>query len=138
MICVDANVWAYFLNARADEHRLVRPRVRSLLEDGTAFYSSVIGMEVAHYLSGRLPDSRERTAEFHALDATVVADLEHRDVRRGSTVLHRHRDTGIGGRDAALVATMERADVSELWTHDGGLKRLGDELDWLCVTDPAT
>jgi hypothetical protein len=31
---------------------------------------------------------------------------------------------------------MERHDVSRLWTHDEGLKRLGERLDWLRVTDP--
>lgn len=32
---------------------------------------------------------------------------------------------------------MERRDVTELWTHDAGLKRLGERLDWLAVEDPA-
>lgn len=31
---------------------------------------------------------------------------------------------------------MERYDASELWTHDGGMKRLSDRLDWLTVVDP--
>jgi hypothetical protein len=47
-----------------------------------------------------------------------------------------HDQTRIGGRDATVVAPMDRYDVTQLWTHDGGLVRFGKRLDWLDVTDP--
>ena len=36
------------------------------------------------------------------------------------------------------VAAMERHDVTQLWTHDEGLVRMDERLDWLDVTDPVT
>lgn len=59
-------------------------------------------------------------------------------MQRRAEPLADYSHVGIGGRDASLVATMERHDVTELWTHDAGLKRLGDRLNWLSVEHPAT
>jgi predicted nucleic acid-binding protein len=79
--------------------------------------TTVLQMEVVHYLTNQLADSEPY-------------------VDRAATLLAEYDGTGIGGRDATVLAAMERHGVERLWTHDGGLKRLDDRLDWLTVTDP--
>lgn len=64
------------------------------------------------------------------------ADFTRSDVVTATELLEDHANTGIGGRDATVIAAMRRHDITELWTHDTGLKRLHDRLDWLTVVDP--
>lgn len=136
MYCLDANVWIYFLDAGLDEHVAVRDPVTELLAERPLFTTTVIQMEVVHYLFRQLVESEVAIDRFLNLEGTTVASLDSPDVDRAVTILRDHEETGIGGRDATIVAAMERSDVTELWTHDAGLERLGDRLDWLRVTDP--
>lgn len=136
MIAVDANVWVYYFDARLAEHEAVRPWLRDALAERTLFVNTAIQMEVIHYFANQLEDTEAYTEWFLSLDGLVVTDLEQRDVSRAGELLVSHPHVGIGGRDASLVAAMERREVDELWTHDTGLKRLGERLDWLAVTDP--
>lgn len=95
-------------------------------------------LEVTHYLTKREKSAgRSRFEEsFLRMGNVVVQSLEERDVVRSRQLLEEYRTTGIGGRDASLVAAMETQNVSKLWTHDAGLKRLGEYLDWMTVVDP--
>lgn len=136
MYCLDANVWIYYLDAGLDEHAAVSDPVTELLANRPLFTTTVIQMEVVHYLFRQLAESEAAIDRFLNLELTTVASLVSPDVARASAVLRDHESTGIGGRDATIVAAMERSDVSELWTYDEGLKRLEDRLDWLTVTDP--
>lgn len=136
MICLDANVWIYFLDKDLAEHDAVRPDVEGVLAGETVFTTTVLQMEVVHYLSNQLAESEPVIDRFLALEDVTTAQLTEADVGAASDLLADHEHTGIGGRDATVVTAMERYDVSRLWTHDDGLDRLGDELDWLTVTDP--
>ena len=95
-------------------------------------------MEVVHYLTNQLADSEEPVGRILSMEDATVAELTTADVDRGATLLVNHEQAGIGGRDATVLAAMERHDVTRLWTHDAALKRMGDRLDWLDVTDPVT
>lgn len=136
MHCLDANVWIYYLDADLDEHAAVADSVSGVLADQPVFTTTVLQMEVVHYLSTQLADSHEAIDRFLRLENTTVAELTRADVSTAAGLLRRHDGTGIGGRDATVVAAMDRHDVTELWTHDAGLERLGDRLDWLTVVDP--
>lgn len=136
MYCLDANIWIYFLDAELDEHETVREPVSSLVADQPLFTTTVLQMEVVHYLRKQLADSQAAVDRFLHIEDTVTADLTQRDVALAADLLETFHDTGIGGRDATVIAAMERHDVSILWTHDTGLKRLDNRLDWLTVSDP--
>lgn len=136
MYCLDANVWIYFLDAGLDDHVAVRDPVTELLAERPLFTTAVIQMEVVHYLFRQLVESEAAIDRFLNIESTTVASLDSLDVSRAVTILRGHEEVGIGGRDATIVAAMDRSDVTELWTHDDGLKRLGERLDWLSVTDP--
>ncbi|WP_407652185.1 hypothetical protein [Halomicrococcus gelatinilyticus] len=93
-------------------------------------------MEVVHYLQKQLVDSQTAIDRFLHLEDTKVAELTQEDIVTATALPQDHANTGIGGRDATVLAAMHRHDVTELWTHDTGLKRLDDRLDWLTVVDP--
>lgn len=136
MDCLDANAWVYYLDAELFEHAEVRRPVRTLLSERPLFTTTVIQMEAIHYLHNQLAESQAAIDRFLYLGDVTVAELMMEDVTIAANLLATHPHTGIGGRDATIVAAMERYDASELWTHDGGMKRLGNRLDWLTVVDP--
>ncbi|MFB6309543.1 MAG: type II toxin-antitoxin system VapC family toxin [Haloarculaceae archaeon] len=137
MYCLDANVWIYYFDAGLDEHGAVRESIEGILASEPLFTTTVLQMEVVHYLSGQLAESDEQIQRFLSLEGVTVAELTERDVDTAADLLGTYADVGIGGRDATVVAAMDRYDISRLLTHDEGLKRLGDRLDWLDVRDPA-
>ncbi|SDK86280.1 type II toxin-antitoxin system VapC family toxin [Natronorubrum texcoconense] len=136
MYCLDANVWIYFLDQSLEEHDDVASVVVPLLEAKPLFTTTVLQMEVVHYLHTQLSEPMSAIDRFLALEDVFVADLTPRDVESGATMLQTYPHTGIGGRDATVLAAMRRHDVSHLWTHDTGLKRTAAELEWLEVFDP--
>ena len=136
MYCLDANVWIYYFDDSLDEHAAVRKPVANVLHNEPLFTTTVLQMEVVHYLTNQLADSGEIVDRFLRLSNVTTAELSERDVAAGANLLETHDQSGIGGRDATVLAAMKRHDVSRLWTHDEGLKRLDDRLDWLAATDP--
>lgn len=136
MYCLDANIWIYFLDAELDEHEAIRDPVSSLIAEQPLFTTTVLQMEVVHYLRNQLADSQSAVERFLNLADTVTADLTKGDVSVAADLLETHSNSGIGGRDATVIAAMDRHDIADLWTHDSGLKRLDDRIDWLTVSDP--
>ena len=138
MLCLDANVWIYFLDADLDEHEAVHDAVADVLHSTPLFTTTVLQMEVVHYLTNQVAESDTYVETILSADDTVVAALQSGDVARAAELLDEHEHAGIGGRDATVLAAMERHDVTQLWTHDEGLVRMDERLDWLDVTDPVT
>jgi len=137
MYCFDANVWIYYFDGRLPEHEPVADTVDPILRERPLFTTTVLQMEVLHYLHRSL-DSQQHADEFLDVDRAAVASLRPEDVQRSNEILENFGDLGIGGRDATVVAAMERNGVSSLLTHDTALLQLGDELEWLSVIDPVT
>lgn len=135
-IAIDANVWIYYLDSGVDEHERVRGPVRRALRERALFVNGVVPLEVSHYLANRGRDSDRFVRGLLGMDGVEVEPVDLTMVRRADEILDAHPHVGVGGRDASLVAAMERRGVAELWTHDDGLKRLGGRLGWLGVTDP--
>ncbi|OLZ39481.1 hypothetical protein A6E15_00115 [Natrinema saccharevitans] len=138
MHCFDANVWIYYLDRTLEEHDAVAETIDPLLESEPLFTTTVLQMEVVHYLHTQLDEPRDRIDRFLRLEDVLVADLTPDDVEAATDVLNSYPHAGIGGRDATVLAAMQRYDVSRLWTHDSGLQRVGADLEWLDVTDPVT
>lgn len=128
----------YYLDADLDEHDQVTDAVADVLQSKPIFTTTVLQMEVVHYLRNQLVDSDAPVQSVLSMEDATVAELFSTDVERAVEFLTAHQRAGIGGRDATVLAAMERHDVSRLWTHDEALKRMGERLDWLSVTDPVT
>ena len=135
MYCLDANVWVYYLDADLPEHEDVAPQVDALLATEPLFTTTVLQMEVVHYLANTLAESESTVAEFLSLPDTTVADLATADVETGADILHDHPNAGIGGRDATVLAAMDRYGIERLWTHDGAFAEVTGE-EGHAVHDP--
>ena len=132
MIMIDSNIWAYYLDRTAPEHKKVLAQVRKTLK-GEILINTVIQIEVAHYLVRRLGPvvGAEKAEEFMGYPFKVD-ELTAERARESVELLKRYGHLGIGGRDATLLATMRAMNVQRLITHDEALKR----VDWVKAIDP--
>lgn len=138
MYCLDANVWIYYLDDTLEEHDAVVDLVRDIVQSEPLFITTVLQMEVIHYFYTQQTDPSDLVERFLYLEDVTVAELRPEDVDEATKLLREHRHTGIGGRDATVLAAMRRHDVSHLLTHDNGFKRIEERLGWLEVTDPVS
>ena len=136
MYCFDANVWVYYLDADLPEHADVVEPVREALQTQPLFTTTVLQMEVIHYLHTQRADSSTAIERFLGLEDVTVGELRTDDVETAVEILQAYPDTGIGGRDATIIAAMKRQNVSRLWTHDAALLDIGGRLGWLRAVDP--
>lgn len=136
MHCLDANVWIYYLDAGLQEHERVRDLVSDVLESEPLFTTTVLRMEVIHYLANQLADSESVVDRFLDVGGTTVAALTDEDARRAAALLHEYSNEGIGGRDASVLVALDRYEVDRLWTHDEALKRVARQRSTLSVFDP--
>ena len=123
---IDSNIWAYYLDADAPEHKSVAPAVRKSLREGVMI-NTVVVMEVAHFLIKNLGSvlGKEKLDIFLSFPMQVdelTLDL----AREAANELFKYSHLGIGGRDATLLASMRRKGVIRLMTHDETLKRVPD------------
>jgi len=126
MLMVDSNIWAYYLDADALEHKYVAPEVKRALREGVLI-NTVVVMEVAHFLIKNLgPVLGKEKLEVFLNFPMEVDELTLDLARRAADELSKYSHLGIGGRDATLLATMRGRNVLRIMTHDEALKRVPD------------
>jgi len=135
MICIDANVWVYYFDATLPEHTAVAERMDALDSDVSLFVTSVLQMEVVHYLANQQSESEQLVDQFLALDDVTAVPLTTADVRQAGAILHEYANSGIGGRDASVLAAMDRCGIDTLWTHDKAFQTVARESG-IAVVDP--
>jgi hypothetical protein len=81
-------------------------------------------MEVAHYLIKNLGSEGKRKMDVFLSFPMEVVDFDQYQARRSIELLARHSQTGIGGRDATILASMEELEIKKLMTlrYEGILK----------------
>ena len=124
MLMVDSNIWAYYFDADAPEHKFVVPEVKKALREGVMI-NTVVAMEVAHFLVKNLGPvlGKEKFDTFLGFPL-AVDELDSELVRAAVGELCRYSHLGIGGRDATLLASMRRKRVERIMTHDEALKKV--------------
>jgi len=117
MLIIDSNIWAYYFDRNAPEHRFVVDKVEKALTTGKIAMNTVIIVEVAHFLIKNLgaATGREEVNAFLSFPFIVV-DLTHDLALRTIEHLTRYSHLGIGGRDATILATMEILDLNQIMT----------------------
>jgi predicted nucleic acid-binding protein len=133
MIIIDSNIWAYYFDGDAPEHRFVVGPLKEILGSERVIINTVVIMEVAHFLIKNLGPiiGREKLHVFLRFPFMIV-DLDYELTLRAINLLAKYSQLGIGGRDATLLATAEVLNVNRIMTHDEAFKRIG----WLKVIDP--
>ncbi len=133
MITVDSNIWAYYFDETAKEHNSVKPHLRKTIKKENILINTVIQMEVAHYLIKVLgPILGKEKIDVFLSYPLKVDELTRESITKSIELLQRYTQMGIGGRDATILQTMKKYDVTRLMTHDNALKR----VDWLDLFDP--
>ena len=132
MIAVDSNIWIYYLDPTLPEHEKVKPILEKVISSEEILTSTIIWMEVANYLFkvSSMPRSElaQKIKKLLRLSTMKIADFDIDTLNSGIDILeekYRHR---IGGRDAAILATMKKHGVSKLMTHDKGFVGVGVEV----------
>lgn len=133
MIFVDSNIWCYYFDSSADEHQAVSDFMDEKLEEEDIALNTVVVMEVAHFLVKNLggEEGEEKIDTFLSFPFRI-ADFDYSTMYNSVERLVEESETGIGGRDATILASMNDLDVDKLITHDKAFK----EVEGIEVVDP--
>jgi predicted nucleic acid-binding protein len=90
-------------------------------------------MEVAHYLIKNMGSDVGRSKMDLLLSYPMeIMNFDQYLARRSVEYLAKYSQTGIGGRDATILASKEELEIKKLMTHDRAFKR----LDFIEIVDP--
>jgi predicted nucleic acid-binding protein len=133
MLVIDSNIWAYYFDVEAREHPHITGPVEKALTSEKIAINTVIMIEVAHFLVKNLGSilGKEKLSFFLGFPFTVI-DLDYDLTLRAIDLLARYSQTGIGGRDATILATAEATGANRIMTHDEAFKRVSG----LDIIDP--
>jgi predicted nucleic acid-binding protein len=131
LIFIDSNIWCYYFDRSAMEHDIVSEKLEQALNEGVAI-NTVVEMEVAHYLIKNLGVLGKKKMDVFLSFHMQVVDFDQYLAKRSIELLAKFSQTGIGGRDATILAAMEELGIKKLMTHDRAFKR----IDSIEVVDP--
>ena len=133
MIFIDSNYWIYLFDQTTEEHQYVKAHFGTLFDEFRLAVSTVVMIEVMHYLIKRLgpSDARKKWDLFSSIDF-MIGDLTYEDLDGVYDSFSRYSHSGIGGRDATILSFMEANNITKLCTHDQAFKKIPD----LEIIDP--
>ena len=134
MIFVDSNIWCYYFDKSAKEHRKVVGFLDKIIRKEKICVNTVVLMEVSHYLVKNLGPIKgnEKSKIFLSLPMKII-DFDYTMLEKSIGKLVENSHTGIGGRDATILAAMKNQNIKTLATHDKSFHKI-EEID---VIDPA-
>lgn len=133
MIFTDSNIWCYYFDRSAEEHEVVSRALEETLQKEDLAMNTVVLMEISHYLIKNLGAVKGKNKVEELLGFPFrVADFDENQFRNSVEILSQYTHTGIGGRDATILATMKKLDIKKLLTHDQSFK----PIDFIEVVDP--
>ena len=130
---VDSNIWAYYFDANLPEHESVVSFLNPLINSGNIAVSTIIIVEVAHYLFKRLGsiEGFEKSNIFQ-LGHFETLEFTSQDLDELLATMRRVSHFGLGGRDVTILICMKKAGIDSLVTHDQAFRRIKD----IKVIDP--
>ena len=135
ILIIDTNIWAYYFDRDCPGHASVVGPVEEALKSEQIATSTIIIMEVAHFLVKNLgPVTGAEKLGLFLRFPLLMSDFDYRSSLDAIEMLKRYSHLGIGGRDATILALMGRAKITKIMTHDEALKK----VDWLEALDPVS
>lgn len=133
MILIDSNIWCYYFNESASEHKIVAEYLENILKKEKIVINTVIVMEVAHFLIKNLGSKAgsEKVDIFLKFPMNIV-EFGYEEMKKSIKLLAKHSLSGIGGRDSTLLASMEKTRTKKIVTHDDSFKK----IKGITVIDP--
>jgi predicted nucleic acid-binding protein len=130
---VDSNIWVYYFDENLPEHSVVAKYLDPLIKKGNIATSTIIIMEVIHYLFKRLgPVIGSQKSHVFQLGHFETLEFTSKDLDEFLELFQRVSHHGIGGRDVTILVCMRKAGVSKLVTHDQDFKK----IKGIAVIDP--
>ena len=120
LIFLDSNYWIYLMDQTTEEHAIIKDHFESIYGKYQLASSSVVLLETMHYMVKRLGSAlvKEKWEWFMAMDL-VIDELTLPCIGSTFEELVKYSHTGIGGRDASILASMKRlGDIQTLISHD--------------------
>lgn len=128
MLLVDADTWIFYLDASLPEHARVGSRLPPLLEAEDVLLTTVVQVEVAHYIVRRMGPAGEEALRLFFDYPAEIASLGPEDVGPAVDLLRRFAGEGVGGRDATLLQAARSRGVSLICSSDKALGRAARKL----------
>jgi predicted nucleic acid-binding protein len=122
MMLIDSQIWIYYLDPAAIEHRNIDKWLNDILTTEQFALSAIIPLEIAHKIY-RIPKIDINIAEktlnsLISLQNCQILEIDQFGMFRALEILQQKRNLGIGGRDALILASMESFQISRMVTHD--------------------
>src|SRR3989344_8433441 len=132
MLLIDSNMWCFYFSASAENEK-VSKAIEEALTTQQILSNNTVLMEVSHFLVKSLGPriGKEKIDVLMSFPMTIL-DLDFSLMKQSIDMLCDYSHTGIGGRDATLLATLRRAGANKIMTNDGAFKK----IDWVEVFDP--
>ncbi|MBD3196997.1 MAG: PIN domain-containing protein [Candidatus Lokiarchaeota archaeon] len=137
MITIDSQIWIYYWDSNALEHPNTMNWMKGKNKNGILFkekiiLSSIIPIEIGHnlyrlaYLRKDLDNYRVQNLLLAILSTENYQIVDIDGVLLVNTIQKMNKLTslGIGGRDALILETMDRFNVSTIATHDKNILKL--------------
>lgn len=134
MVFIDSNIWCYYFDQSAEEHKQVSEKVDELIDSEKDLYiNAVVLIEVGHFLVKNLGGIKGKKKLNQMLEFSFkISELNYPTTLNSLDILAEEHQTGIGGRDSTILASMEEKGVEKLVTHDQAFKK----IDGIEVIDP--
>lgn len=133
MIFIDSNIWCYFFDESAKEHKKASAFIEKSLEKEEIAINTSVMTEISHFLVKNLgPINGKKKIDTFLEFPLVIEDLNYFLAKESINLLCQYSHEGIGGRDATILAAMKKLGVKKLITHDASFKN----IEWLEVMDP--
>ncbi|MHA1520718.1 MAG: type II toxin-antitoxin system VapC family toxin [Promethearchaeota archaeon] len=120
IIFLDSNYWIYLFDQATKEHVLIKDHFESIFGKYQLASNTVVLLETMHYMVKRLGSElvKEKWEWFMAMDL-LIDELTLPGINSTFEEFLKYSHTGIGGRDASILASMKRlGDIRTLITHD--------------------
>ena len=112
------------MDSRHPAHRHVLKTMETAVREGILLNLLSL-LEVAHYFRN-LGETEllMRMDKLRNLTTLTLAELDAATANEALRILGRYSSVGIGGRDAAVLATMRMHGVKRILTHDRDFRRV--------------
>jgi len=124
MLFIDSNIWCYYFDKSAKEHRKVVDYMEKIIGQETILINTVVIMEVMHFLIKNLGGKDKEKADIFLKLPLDIIDFDYEQALASVKILAKYSGKGIGGRDATLLAAMTKAGTNQIITNDSAFKKI--------------
>ena len=126
MLAIDSQIWIYYCDPNALEHDAIIKWMEPMLQAEDILLNAIIPVEIAHNLF--TIKNKGKNLDANLVEESLIAlismknchflEIDQDLVVNSISLIKKWRQVGIGGRDAIILASMDRFDVKTIITND--------------------